>query len=119
DSPAVIAYMNYLRDRPDSIVAALDDVASADGAVLVHCAAGKDRTGMVCALALAAAGVEREAIVADYALTAERIGPIMARLRPSPTYAPDLEGTSDDVHTPHASMMERVLEVLDERSGGP
>lgn len=39
------------------------------GGVLVHCAAGKDRTGIVAALALAVAGVERDAIADDYALS--------------------------------------------------
>ncbi len=38
--------------------------------VLVHCTAGKDRTGVSIALILAAAGVDEEAIVADYARTA-------------------------------------------------
>ena len=42
------------------------NVATARGAVLVHCAAGKDRTGVVVALALDAAGVDRETIVSDY-----------------------------------------------------
>lgn len=37
------------------------------GAVLVHCTAGKDRTGVCTALLLDAVGAEREAIVADYA----------------------------------------------------
>lgn len=40
--------------------------AAADGAVLLHCTAGKDRTGVASALLLDAAGVEREAVVADY-----------------------------------------------------
>jgi protein-tyrosine phosphatase len=39
------------------------------GAVVVQCAAGRDRTGVVCALLLDAAGVERTAIGDDYALT--------------------------------------------------
>jgi protein-tyrosine phosphatase len=43
--------------------------AAGEGAVIVQCAAGRDRTGVVCALLLEAAGVEREAIAADYALT--------------------------------------------------
>ncbi len=38
-----------------------------DNAVLVHCTAGKDRTGISVALILDAVGVEREAIVANYA----------------------------------------------------
>lgn len=37
------------------------------GGVVVHCAAGRDRTGMVLALLLAAAGVPHEAILRDYA----------------------------------------------------
>lgn len=40
-----------------------------DRAVVVHCTAGKDRTGIVVALALLAAGVERESVIADYVLT--------------------------------------------------
>ncbi|MGW9405596.1 tyrosine-protein phosphatase [Arthrobacter sp. NPDC055585] len=40
--------------------------AAADGAVLVHCTAGKDRTGVAAALLLDAAGVERDAVLADY-----------------------------------------------------
>jgi protein-tyrosine phosphatase len=118
ESPAVRAYLGYLRDRPDSIVAALRDVAHADGAVVVHCAAGKDRTGTVCALALAIAGVPRDAIVADYVATGERIEPLMARLRASPTYAADLVGRPDGSHMPRPETMTRLLELLDERHGG-
>lgn len=43
--------------------------AAGEGAVLVHCTAGKDRTGVLVALVLLAVGVEREAVVADYAAT--------------------------------------------------
>jgi protein-tyrosine phosphatase len=118
EAPAVRAYLGYLRDRPDSIVGALRDVAHGAGAAVVHCAAGKDRTGVVCALALSAVGVEREAIVADYAATGERLEAILARLKASPTYAPDLTGRPDDVHLPRAEIMERVLELVDARFGG-
>jgi protein tyrosine/serine phosphatase len=117
--PAVGYYLRYLRDRPDSIVGALQDIASSDGAVLVHCAAGKDRTGVVVALALAAAGVERSAIVEDYVRTGERITEIMRQLRASDTYRADLEPYTDESRKPAAEVMERVLEVLDEEHGGP
>ena len=119
ETPAVRSYLGYLRDRPDSIVDALRDAAHADGATIVHCAAGKDRTGVVCALALAVAGATRAAIVGDYVATGERIGPIMARLKASPTYADDLAGSPDEAHVPRPESMERVLDVLDERHGGP
>ena len=45
--------------------------AAAPGAVLFHCYAGKDRTGIVAALLLALAGVPRDAIVEDYMLSDE------------------------------------------------
>ena len=85
----------------------------------MHCAAGKDRTGVVVAMALAAVGVDRQAIVDDYVLTGERIVEIMARLRASSTYAADLAGVTDESRKPQAAFLERVLEVLDERDGGP
>jgi protein-tyrosine phosphatase len=44
-------------------------IAQAGGPVLFHCFAGKDRTGLVAAMMLSLAGVEPEAIGADYAET--------------------------------------------------
>jgi protein-tyrosine phosphatase len=41
--------------------------------VVIHCHAGKDRTGFICAVILAALGVAHEHILADYLLTAQRI----------------------------------------------
>ena len=48
--------------------------------MLVHCAAGKDRTGVTVALVLSLLSVEREAIVADYAVTGEVMHSVQARL---------------------------------------
>lgn len=45
--------------------------AVGEGAVLFHCAGGKDRTGIIAALLLGLAGVDGETIAQDYALTAE------------------------------------------------
>ncbi|MFB9679356.1 tyrosine-protein phosphatase [Streptosporangium vulgare] len=112
-------YYGYLRDRPDSVLAALRAVALDDGAAIVHCAAGKDRTGVLCALALEVAGATREAIVADYVATAERIEGILARLRASDTYRDDLDTRPPDDHRPRAEYIEQFLRVLDERFGGP
>jgi protein-tyrosine phosphatase len=44
-------------------------LARIDGPMVVHCAAGKDRTGMVCALTHHVAGVHRDDLMADYLLT--------------------------------------------------
>lgn len=46
-------------------------LAEAEGAVVVHCAAGKDRTGLAVALTHHLAGVHRDDIIADYLLTNE------------------------------------------------
>jgi protein-tyrosine phosphatase len=118
ETPVVRAYMSYLRRRPDSIVAAVRTIARADGAALVHCAAGKDRTGVVVAMALDAAGVDRAMIVSDYVATGERIHAIFHRLLQSETYRAELSGSDPESHAPLAETMERVLELLDEEAGG-
>jgi protein-tyrosine phosphatase len=118
ETPVVHAYLSYLGRRPDSIVASIRTVARASGAVLVHCAAGKDRTGVVVALALDAVGADREAIVADYVATADRVEAIMARLLSSRTYRGELEGHDPQAHAPIAETMERLLHLVDERFGG-
>jgi protein tyrosine/serine phosphatase len=119
DNTTVGFYLAYLKQRPDSVVEAVRAVAAAGGATLVHCAAGKDRTGVVVAIALSAAGVSREAVVADYVATGDRLDLVLARLLASPTYVADLDGKPADVHRPRAQTMRRFLEVLDERFRGP
>jgi protein tyrosine/serine phosphatase len=116
---AVGYYLGYLRDRPDSVVAALRAMADSGGAAIVHCAAGKDRTGVVVALALAAAGVTREAIVADYTATGDALDAVLDRLRNSQTYAVDLDDRPPEAHRPRPETMQRFLTTLDQRSGGP
>ncbi|MBC7767874.1 MAG: tyrosine-protein phosphatase [Phycisphaerales bacterium] len=43
------------------------------GAGIIHCAAGKDRTGIACALTLIALGVDEEAVFADYDFTNQAV----------------------------------------------
>ncbi len=118
ETPVVRAYLSYLRRRPDSIVAAIRTIARVGGAALVHCAAGKDRTGVLVALALDAAGIEQDAIVADYLASADRIEAIMNRLLSSATYSAELQGQSARNLAPVPGTMERFLEIIDGEFGG-
>jgi protein tyrosine/serine phosphatase len=111
-------YLGYLEDRPDQVAAALRSIAHSEGAALVHCAAGKDRTGVVVALALTAAGVRPEAVVADYAATGERIEAIVGRLRRSRTYASDVNGRPAESQRPRPETMAAFLEQMEYRYGG-
>lgn len=69
--PEVYAFM--LDRNPAMFAAALAELADAPaGAVVIHCHAGKDRTGIITALALTLADVGAETICTDYELSAER-----------------------------------------------
>ncbi len=118
DDPWTGHYLGYLEDRPDQVVGAVRAIATSEGAAIVHCAAGKDRTGTVIGLTLSAVGVRPEAIVADFAASGERIGAILDRLKRSPTYAEDLEGKPVDVQMPRPRTMAALLEQIDARYGG-
>jgi protein tyrosine/serine phosphatase len=66
-------YGPFLERFPHSLNAVLDAIEAAPpGGVVFHCVGGRDRTGLVAIAVLAAAGVEPEAIAADYVRAAER-----------------------------------------------
>ena len=63
-------YERMVTQHAPVVVQALRTIAEhRDGAVVVHCTAGKDRTGVVIALALLAVGVPRDVVIEDYAAT--------------------------------------------------
>ncbi|TCP50094.1 protein tyrosine/serine phosphatase [Tamaricihabitans halophyticus] len=113
-----VHYLGYLERRPDSVVAALRAITASPGPAIVHCAAGKDRTGVLTALALTVAGVPRTEVIADYVATADRIEAILARLRASPTYAADVSRRPAAEHAPQRQTMAAFFEQLDESHGG-
>jgi hypothetical protein len=118
ETPLVRAYLGYMYSRPDSVVAAVREIATADGAALVHCAAGKDRTGTIVAVALEASGASREMIADDYLASGERIEQIIERLCSSDTYRHELEGHDPQRHAPVPGTIERVLEIIEAEHGG-
>jgi hypothetical protein len=63
-----------LAEHPERVVAAVRAIASAvPGCVVFHCAAGKDRTGLLALVLLTLARVTPEEIIADYLLTYDRM----------------------------------------------
>jgi protein-tyrosine phosphatase len=63
-------YAEMITEYGQQLTKAIQAIAaSGDDAVVVHCAAGKDRTGVIIAVTLAAIGVDERDIVADYAMS--------------------------------------------------
>lgn len=113
-------YRSLVDDSAPRVVEAVRGVL-ADQPVLVHCTIGKDRTGVTVALLLAAAGVDEDAVVADYARTeallpAERNAPIVAYLR---AHHPDAPHLLDLATRSPAPVMSGLLDDLRERFGSP
>jgi protein-tyrosine phosphatase len=85
---------------------------------LVHCAIGKDRTGVLVALLLDAAGVDHDEITADYARSGERMAPIIERwLTNNPSSTMSEQIAAFTAMAP-AETMAQVLDHLAERWGG-
>jgi protein-tyrosine phosphatase len=114
--PMLRNYLGYLADRGENVVAAVRRLAAADaGPALAHCTAGKDRTGVLVALVLDTVGVEREAVVADYALSGEQIEAMFRRWTTASGEPMPADLTP---HVPRAAVMESVLAHLDDEYGG-
>lgn len=98
-------------------VQVLRAVAGTEGPALLHCAAGKDRTGVSVALVLRLLGVEHEHVVADYLATEKEYDAIDARLSQGP-------GAAQRAHLPASfftvpvEAIESVLERWDAADGG-
>ncbi|GAA3737808.1 tyrosine-protein phosphatase [Salinactinospora qingdaonensis] len=108
----------------DDLVQALETIAQR-APVLVQCAAGKDRTGLVVATALALLGVPRERIVADYARTAEALPellPLLATHRSGGQDAPEAAQLADRGAVPEVLLTapaEAIGVYLDELTAAP
>jgi len=111
-------YLELLKLFCRQLTTAVAAVADApEGAVLIHCHAGKDRTGLVVALMLGLSDVEPSAIAADYALSGPNIASSLA------AWIEDGEDADEREHrrrvglAPEQAMVD-VLQELDTRYGG-
>ena len=120
DVPLDEMYRRLVEDSAGLVVEVVRGIV-ADQPVLVHCTVGKDRTGVTVALALAAAGVDSEAVVADYART-EALLPgwrntrVLAKLRSMHPEAVNLEDLATRSPAP---VMRNLLAGITARYGSP
>jgi protein tyrosine/serine phosphatase len=112
------SYISMLEEYPNNFARALAAIADVeDGAVVFHCAGGKDRTGLVAALLLRLAGASIEETAQDYALTFEmqERGP-RRWVNAAPTER-ERARRAFMQHTPPEAMR-RALEQLERKHGG-
>jgi protein tyrosine/serine phosphatase len=111
-------YLAMLERRSAAFVEAVTALADApDGGIVVHCFAGKDRTGLVVALGLLLAGVSVEAVADDYADSDDRVRPLLAEwVSTAPT--PGERARRLRESRARRETMAHTLELLTARFGG-
>lgn len=116
-------YRSILTHHRAELATAIRTVADADGPVLVHCTAGKDRTGLVVALVLVAIGVDKETVVADYAATQANLAGewTEAMLRKVRRFRVPITDTLLEVlaHSPDAVLRDTLAWLEEEHGGVP
>jgi protein-tyrosine phosphatase len=111
-------YTGYLDTYPEEVGKIISAVSESEPGTLLHCHAGKDRTGIVTALLLGAVGVPDEVIAEDYALTSAKIAHLIAEWREhAQKHGSDMERFEHDVSADAATML-ATLEHLRHRYGG-
>jgi hypothetical protein len=104
-----------LRHEGAQIAAALKVLTTRDTPVLLYCTAGKDRTGLVSALAMSAAGEPRDGIVHEFSQSDKHKHVIFKRAMQS--VLPNAEEGMEWAGAP-AHVMERTFEFIDREFGG-
>lgn len=119
DTPSKTAavYLEFLERFRPNFARAVTAVANApEGAVIVHCQGGKDRTGLIAAMLLRLAGVGIDAIAEDYALSEIHLAPRMDQWLAGAADEEERERIRQISRTP-APSMKRVLKDLERRYG--
>ena len=110
------AYVALADAYRGSLAGALTALGSAEPPAVVHCAGGRDRTGIVCGLALWLAGVERDAIAADHRLSDESWAPFHpAWFAAAPDEAE--RERRQRIAEPAGNTLLEVLEEIEQREG--
>lgn len=118
DMDLTAMYRHIVYESAERIAEAVRVIAAGES-TLVHCTVGKDRTGVTVALALSAVGADRDAIVADYALTASQLP--VARNKAVIEYfraaLPDAQNAIQLATESPAPVMVALLAEIDDRFG--
>jgi protein-tyrosine phosphatase len=105
------SYRGYVRLNTHSFRELFAHLVDGEGPLVIHCTAGKDRTGFACALILHALGVPEKTISEDYLLTNRFY-------RRDPASAPDLpDEVRQAIGSVNASFLAAGLETIGERYG--
>jgi protein-tyrosine phosphatase len=91
---------------------------SGSGALLVHCALGKDRTGIVIAVLLDAVGVDRSAILDDYALTNDVVDTVLPHLTDALNLPSQVAAIPLAARVAEPTALAALLDHLDRDHGG-
>ena len=92
-------------------------LAESPGPAVYHCAAGKDRTGVISAVLLGLLGVPDEIVVADYAASQEQLDAIVERLMSTQGYQSMLSALPADTLHAEPETMIHLLERVREKYG--
>ncbi len=120
DDPVVSHYVDYLSHSPQSVAGLVVLLGQSKTLpALVHCAAGKDRTGIAVAMVLAAVGCSVEDIASEYAAGSHLIPAVMDRLRTMESYGESLAKLPPEARLTPPEYIERFFESVRSIYGGP
>ncbi|GLH75128.1 protein-tyrosine-phosphatase [Bradyrhizobium sp. SSBR45G] len=106
------SYRNYIRHHTPRFRALFDHLLGDHAPLVIHCTAGKDRTGVACALVLAALDVPDEIILDDYLLTNQYFR------RDTASHAELPHEVLEAIGTVQASFLAAALDTVREAHGG-
>jgi protein-tyrosine phosphatase len=118
EPPPGETYVEMAVNGRHAVANTLRVIAEGEHAVVFHCYAGKDRTGIIAALVLAALGVPDETIVADYHLTEQALPRAVAWAEEhEPEWVARMANFPPWLLAAPPATMEAFLEILRDRHG--